>query len=85
MHKEIKNSTIKLVLKSCQTFAENIFKTVFSPNLSLFYVSAGQNTFLTYSSQQDFIVIKVHLTVTYLPKLESQKMTHPTVYSIVSV
>ena len=44
-HKKIKNkvryenSTIKLVLKSCQTFAKNY--------LTLFYVSAGQNTNLT--------------------------------------
>ena len=48
-HKKLKyeNSTIKRVLKICQTCPENYFMKLIFPKICTFYVSNGQKTTLT--------------------------------------
>ena len=66
------NSTNKLVLKSCQTFAENYFIKLIVHKIDTFYVSAVHYAILTY--QKNFFVIATIWKLPNCEKLESPKM-----------
>ena len=61
------NSTFKLVLESCQTFAENYFMNFFFLQICTFYVSGGKTQFSQLPNYE---------------KLESPKTAHPILYSV---
>ena len=64
------NSVVKLILKTCQTFAENYFIKLTFPKIWHFFdVSAGQSAILTEPKE-------ICQLINY-EKLESPKMTHP--------
>ena len=59
MSKKCEKSTIKLVLKSFQTYAENIFINIIFPKIDPFvYVSTKHNSHI---SKNNFLVIETHL------------------------